>query len=197
MTDDDRFTVTLQDTEDPVGRLLVLPGGGYTVDHPLLFWACQVAAGAGWQVSSLRWRPPRWTGAAEMTAFVEQGARVLDEAAQPAPMTVVLAKSLGTGAASWASTRGYPGIWLTPLLTVPVVRDALAASTLPRLLIGGTADSLWDSDAAHAVGGEVVEFHGADHALHVGTNWRRSIEVLGQALDRIEGFLMARTTAPR
>jgi len=194
MTDGDRFTVTVSDAERPVGRLLVLPGAGYTVDHPLLFWACTVAASAGWQVTSLRWRPPTWTDRSEATAFVEQGATLLDESAPAATTTVVLAKSLGTTAAGWAQARGYPGIWLTPLLTVPTVRDALASSALPHLLIGGTADSLWDSTAAHAIGGEVVEFDGADHALHVGNDWRRSLEVLGRALGRIEAFLLARTT---
>lgn len=37
-----------------VGRVLVLPGRGYTVDHPLLFWACQVLADLGWHVDAVR-----------------------------------------------------------------------------------------------------------------------------------------------
>lgn len=52
-----RFEVRVWETADrPVGRVLVLPGGAYTVDHPILYWASQVAAGAKWQVSTMRWQ---------------------------------------------------------------------------------------------------------------------------------------------
>jgi len=40
--------------EDSCGRALVLPGAGYTVDHPVLFRACQVLAQVGWRVATMR-----------------------------------------------------------------------------------------------------------------------------------------------
>ncbi len=93
------------------GRALVLPGGGYTVDHPALFWACQVLVQVGWEVTTMRWDAGGITDA-ECRGFVERGAALLDAEAGDRH-TLVLAKSLGSYAAAWASDRGYPAIWLT------------------------------------------------------------------------------------
>src|SRR5690348_6548714 len=62
--------------------------------------------------------------------------------------TLIVGKSLGTNAATIAAERGLPGIWLTPLLRDDVVVTALRAASAPQLLIGGTADPLWDGAVA-------------------------------------------------
>lgn len=118
--------------------------------------------------------------------FVERAADELEARAPAAGRTLVLAKSLGTCAADWASRRGYPGIWLTPLLTEARVRGALSRQTAGGLLVGGTADPAWDGAAAHATGLDVVEVPGADHALHVGTDWRASLTALHTTLEAVE-----------
>lgn len=53
----DRFVVTpwFANDSSATARALVLPGGGYTVDHPVLFWSCQVLAQAGYRVVTMRW----------------------------------------------------------------------------------------------------------------------------------------------
>jgi hypothetical protein len=38
----------------------------------------------------------------------------------------------------------------------------------------------------------VIEFDGAEHALHVGTDWRQSIDVLRRTLSAIETLLADR-----
>lgn len=187
----DRYEVTVWDPEaEPVGRALVLPGGRYTVDAPILYWACQVAASAGWQVSTMRWRP-EGLAAADRVGFVEQGAELLDATAPPAGRTVVIAKSLGTLAAPWATRKGHAGVWLTPLLTDPAVREALTVPGPPSLAVGGTADKVWDSTAAHDLRGTVLELDGADHALHRGSDWRASVTLLNRTLEAIEQALAA------
>ncbi len=192
----ERFTVEVWETEtEPVGRALVLPGGWYTVDAPILYWACQVAAHAGWQVSTLRWRLDD-LARRDPVRFAEQGADLIDSTAPPAPATVVIAKSFSTRTVSWANASGYAGVWLTPLLTEQSVRDALTVPGPPALSIGGTDDPVWDRAAAARVRGTVVQIDGADHALHLGSEWRSSLAALGQTLAAIESFLGGSATWP-
>ncbi|MFC7624659.1 hypothetical protein [Microlunatus sp. GCM10028923] len=185
----DPYQVTVWDVDaEPVGRALVLPGGRYQVDAPILYWACQVAAAAGWQVTTMRWQAEDVTAETRVD-FVEQAAELLDATAPPAPRTTVIAKSLGTLAAPWATRKGYAGAWLTPLLTDPAVREALTVPGPPSLAVGGTADKVWDSEAAGRLRGTVLELDGADHALHRGTDWRASLGLLERTLAAIEQHL--------
>ena len=170
-----------------VGRVLVLPGQGYTVDHPLLFWACHVADSAGWQVSTMRWQFNS-DAFASSAAFVELGAQALDAAAPAAQRTVVIAKSLGTLAAGWANQHGYPGVWLTPLLNDGGVSSALTKTPL-ALIVGGTRDRHWNRQVAGSLACEKVEVEGAGHALTVEGDWRASMAGLAITLATIETFL--------
>jgi hypothetical protein len=175
---------------EPLGRALVLPGVGYTVDHPLLFWTCHVLADAGWQITLARWEiDPE--ARAEADAFVGRAVDALDVQAPPARRTLVVAKSFGTHAAQWAADRGLPGVWLTPILTDTAVAQALTVSTASALLVGGTADELWQGDVARATGKQVLEIRGADHALHVLGDWRSSVRALEQCLESVERFATA------
>ena len=79
--------------------------------------------------------------------------------------TAPFGKSLGTLAASLAADRNLPAIWLTPLLDLPWVIEALARAQAPFLLVGGTADQTWNSKAAHELTTHVLEVRGADHGL--------------------------------
>lgn len=185
---DEQFKPSIWTAPEPcVGRVLVLPGEGYTVDHPLLFWACHVADSAGWQVSTLHWQidPNAEDGP---VAFVEHGADILDATAPAAGQTVVIAKSLGTLAVRWANQHAYPGVWLTPLLNDDHVTTGLAASSM-ALIVGGTSDRHWNSDIAGALGCDIVEVERASHALTVGGDWRRSLAGLTTTLNAIEAFL--------
>lgn len=185
----DRYSVSpwagSADSGHSVGRALVLPGGRYTVDQPLLFWACHVLVQGGWRVVTMRWS---WTDSDESRSFVEAGAEQLDQEAGPDPTTLVVAKSLGSYAAEWASTRGYPAVWLTPVLTDDFVADALARYSASALLVGGTSDRLWNGDRAAATGLEKLEIPGADHGLQLSNDWRSSVAVLHQTLTAIEDF---------
>lgn len=102
---------------------------------------------------------PAWVAARIDSVFADADA--------DAESTVVIGKSLGTHAAAAAARAGIPAIWVTPLLTDPFVLDALTRSTAPFLLIGGTADPVWDGAAARALTPHVLELPDADHGLFV------------------------------
>ena len=56
----------------------------------------------------------------------------------------------------------------------------------PALLVGGTGDDLWDGAVAAASGADVLEVPGANHAMEVAGDWRRSLEILGEVTSAIE-----------
>ena len=60
-----------------------------------------------------------------------------------AAQILVIGKSLASLLAEQVADRGFPAAWLTPLLTEAAVTDALAKTRQRTLLIGGTADRLW------------------------------------------------------
>lgn len=175
--------------ESPVGRAVVLPGGsGYTVDHPLLWWVCQVLAESGWRVVTVRWKVDE-AARADPVSFVAQAAQQALDMAGPAGRTLVVGKSFGTWAAPGATEQGWPGVWLTPVLTSPQIANALCNSHTAGLLVGGTADEFWDADLARGSGLDVLEIEGAaDHILYTASHWKHSFEALGRTLEAVERF---------
>jgi hypothetical protein len=91
---------------------------------------------------------------------------------------LLIAKSLGTTAAAVAAERHLPAVWLTPLLTLPWVTAALHRATAPFLLVGGTADAMWDPTLASRLSPHVLDIDGADHGLFVPGPLTGSIAVL-------------------
>lgn len=111
----------------------------------------------------------------------------LDAIAAARPL--LIGKSLGTFAARLAADRGLPAIWLTPVLTTEAVATPMREATAPLLLIGGTADRLWDGALARELSPYVLEVDGADHGLCLPGPMARSAEVLGQVTTAVEDFL--------
>lgn len=173
--------------DHPVGRAVVLPGSGYTIDHPLLWWPCQVLAENGWLVAAVRWEIDE-AARADPVGFAGQAAQQALDLAGPADRTLVVGKSFGTFAAPWAAEQGWPGIWLTPVLTEPSVAAALLDGGAPGLLVGGTADGLWDSEVARRSGLDVLEIDGADHILYTDGEWSGSFDDLRRTLEAVETF---------
>ncbi|NNM44702.1 hypothetical protein [Knoellia koreensis] len=172
---------------DPVGTVILLPGRGYGVQLPVLHYPATVLASLGWHVQAVAWQADD-LDVDDAPAFAAGAAELCLEAA-PSDRVLVVGKSLGTFAAPWARARGIPGIWLTPILTQPTVRDALAPGGPPGLLVGGTADEgAWDSSAARATGLTVLELAGLDHSLEDSTDWRRGVEAMLTVGAAVEDF---------
>jgi hypothetical protein len=159
--------VDLGPDRDEAGLLVVLPGRGYHPDKPLLAVATQLAVDLGWRVRQVWWQAPdavdcEWAGA-------ELDAAVAGYADGPVRL---LAKSLASLAAPRAARATYPSCWLTPLLGRDDVVTGIRANTAAQLLVGGTADNLWDGGVAATLAGgaDVVELPLADHSLNVKGN---------------------------
>jgi pimeloyl-ACP methyl ester carboxylesterase len=102
---------------------------------------------------------------------------------------LLIGKSLGSYASGLAADRSLPAVWLTPILTVPWVAEALGRATAPFLLIGGTADKAWDRDLARRLSPYVVEVPAADHGMYVPGPLTDTIAVLARIVVAVDEFL--------
>lgn len=150
------------ETHDPIGLAVLLPGQSYPATMPLLTFAGRAALQHDWRVRAVSWNAPDldlkatidWAGNRLKEAVGEFDGRVL-----------VVGKSLGTCSADYATRHGYDAIWLTPLLHLPDVVEAMTRNSGRQLLVGGTEDSAWDFEIARTISGDVVQIEGADHGM--------------------------------
>jgi len=167
---------------------VLVPGAGYKVESPLLFWPAEQLKDHGWQVHGIRWTDGDEPGD-DPHGFA---ARAVEQAFAEAPRAVerlIVAKSFGTFAIPWAEEAQVPGVWLTPVLTDEVIRRTLTDTRKRDLLIGGSKDKLWVTDGLSATAGRFVEIPDADHSLQVPNDWRASLSVQVQAFTAVESFL--------
>jgi hypothetical protein len=142
----------------------------------------------GGSVRRISWTVPQFADGDEERAWV--AARAGEAvAATGVAAPVVIGKSLGSLAAPVAADRGLPAVWLTPVLTDAPTVAALRRAAAPCLLIGGTADKLWDGRVARSVTPHVLEIGGADHGMLVTGRLSESAAVLGQVITAVEDFL--------
>lgn len=171
---------------------LVLPGAGYTAQAPLLYWPILALAESGWDVWTVDWHSDFDEAARQdMQGFVES-ALASAEKALPAPPEIVLAKSLGTFALPHFAQRDVRAAWLTPILTDPVVADALARANPGRhLAVGGTADPSWRPDLVGTTSAHLVDVETANHSLELKSKpWRESAETQLTIIDQVITHLL-------
>jgi hypothetical protein len=169
---------------DPGRCAVLLPGMFYPTRAPVLWFAREAVMAQGWsaievlgepglQADPLAWERER----ADQAVAAAGDGRVL-----------VIGKSLASRLAGSVSDRGLAAAWLTPVLTKSEVVEGLRRASQPTLLVGGTADSLWDRSAIpdNPVL-EVLELPGVDHVLQVPGDpgasldaLRRMVEALGR-----------------
>ena len=171
------------------GLALVAPGRAYPPTAPLLDFARVALQQHGFTVQQLWWdsttrgdeNPERWVRRHVAAALAEEDA----------DHVLVVGKSLGTRAASYAAERGLDAIWLTPLLVVPAQAEAIAANAGRQLLVGGLQDDLWDTAVARELadaGCDVLEVADADHSM--GTDDAvRTAEIHLEVARAVEAFL--------
>jgi hypothetical protein len=180
------------DAERAAPAATLLPGRGYGPQAPLLYYTRLLLRSRGWAVRTVDWDKVPGLDVADHAAVTAFTFEVL-ATADPV-RDLVVGKSLGSLALPAAAARGVPGIWLTPLLGVEDVRRAAARAAASTLLIGGTADPLWDGAAAAATGAAVLEVPGADHSLERPGDLTGTLEILAAVLSEIDAQLASRTT---
>ncbi len=177
---------------EPLGTGVVLAGRGYPPAAPGLAYAGYVLRAAGWRVRDVWWDPPA-NGSLSLEGEVawvgDQLAAAVADAGGP---VFVVGKSLGTYGARLAAEREYEAIWLTPLLTDPVLVEGIRANPARQLLVGGTADRLWDPDVAASLaadGCDVLQIDGIDHGLIDPADPVRTAEALVEITRAMANFV--------
>lgn len=167
---------------------LVIPGGMFGPAAGMLMYAGDVAQWRGATVHRHSWSRD-WTNPSdpEIENWVRGEVTPVVDALGGEPL--LIGKSLGTDAAAVAAERSLPAVWLTPRLTMPWVAAALSRATAPFLLVGGTADALWDGDLARRLTPYVLEVEKANHGLYVPGPLTASTAVLGDVVSAMDRFL--------
>ena len=178
-------------TGPPRGLAVVAPGRAYPPSAPLLDFARLALLHHGFTVQQLWWdSTTRGDEDAEEWVRRHVAAALAEE---DADHVVVVGKSLGTLAASYAAERGLDAIWFTPLLVEPAVAEAIGANAGRQLLVGGLTDGLWDAAAARELadnGCDVLEVADADHGM--GTpDAVRTAEIHLEVARAVDSFLRA------
>jgi hypothetical protein len=172
---------------------VLVPGARYSTDGPLLMYAGLAVERRGGHRHPITWTVPSgpltddqqraWVSD-QVTAAIEATA-----AATGVRSPVLIGKSMGSLSARVAADRGLAAVWLTPVLTDGPTVTALRRATAPCLLVGGTADRLWDGPAARSITPHVLEVEGADHGMFVPGALAASALALGQVITAVENFL--------
>src|SRR5262245_1843006 len=171
---------------------VVVPGLRYSTDGPLLMYAGVAVERRGGSVHRISWTVPEFSDGDDERGWVAaQVSESVDAvaAATGVATPVVIGKSLGSLAAPVAADRGLAAVWLTPVLTDAPTVAALRRASAPCMLIGGTADRLWDGRLARSLTRHVLEIDGADHGMFIPGRLSESAAVLGQVITTVEDFL--------
>jgi hypothetical protein len=173
---------------DPDRCALLLPGQFYPTHAPVLWFAREAAMAHGWSALEVLGLP----GDHPDPLGWERDCAERALAALDAGRVLVIGKSLASLLAGTISDRGLPAAWLTPVLTERAVIEGLDGARQPTLLIGGTADDLWQApEIPDNPALDVLELPGVDHALQVPGDLLASLDAL-RALTEAVGRLAAR-----
>ena len=171
---------------------VIAPGRGYGPQAPLLDLAREALADRSAAVETINWTVP--DGLLDIgpepfvRAHVAAALHRLSVAGQTAT-PVIIAKSLGTYAAALAAQRKVPAIWLTPLLHIEPIAEAITRNPAPALLVGGTRDRSWLPHVAETTGKTLVTIEGGDHGLRPPGPLRAYTDALGAIGTAMEIFL--------
>lgn len=196
-----RFGVTVFNAllahDPPSDKLLVmLPGKGYTCNHPALHYLRRAGLGLGYDVLSVEYG----FQVAGLELDVQNVGSLLDDviaAAQPALArgylrVCVAGKSLGTPLAGELA-RMLPHQDVSLILMTPIGGALQGLGSLPTLAIFGGQDALYSPEMAAAFDRHPTVtcrvFEGLNHALEFKDNWRASLEALPEIVALCEEFM--------
>ncbi len=173
--------------------VILLPGAGYAVTAPLLWFAREAALAGGWNVLAVS---DTFNRTDDPLRWVEERAEAAIQHVDGPNPPLLIAKSLTSLAAPLAARLGLSAVWLAPLINAAgtsvshLVLDGLAAASAPCLLVGGTADPTWDAAIARSVPrAEVLEISDADHLLQIPGDVAGSLDALDRVVSAVATFI--------
>lgn len=188
------FTISRFGDGEPA--VVLVPGARYTAAHPLFATLTELLREEG-----IAWVSISWTGEVAGNALAVWrpivDAAVGEALELAASNAVVVAKSVGTIAVESSRMIDRRGVWWTPTVSPAAdvsgfgqaVRGPLSKRSVPDLVIGGSADPLWDR-AGIAAQHQVLEFAGANHSLEVPDDQAASAHVRTSATHATLGYLL-------
>lgn len=196
-----RFGVTVYNqllAHDPAADklLVMLPGRGYTCNHPVLHYLRRAALALSYDVLSVEYgfQVANAEFDANSMALIQED---VEAALRPAlargyRRVCIAAKSLGTALAGELA-RTLPDDAVSLLLLTPIGGALQGLGRTPTLAVFGGADSLYTPEMAAAFDGHpnvsCRVFDGLNHALEVKASWRDSLATLPDIIAVCEEFL--------
>mgnify|MGYP005840594407 CR=1 FL=1 len=183
---------------------ILLPGRGYTVDMPLLYYPRTYLIDQGADVLLVEYNYTRDEHASlppdDLRAWLNTDVDVVVDAAlagRDYSRITLIGKSLGTYAmahllATDIRLRDAACLWLTPIIHDQAVYQWMSRPHRALFVIG-TRDPLYDAgliqDAAHKSGGVSVVVDDADHGLSIERDMLASVRALETVMQVAQEFL--------
>jgi hypothetical protein len=173
--------------------LIVLPGRGYTVDHPLLYTLRKSALQSGWDVLSVQYGfalAARDLDVESISSIQED----VDAATTPVlsggyTEVCIAGKSLGTPLAAELAKR-LTGRRVSLILFTPIGGATQGLGGVRTLAVAGTADPIYVPEmVTEEPGLQWLVIDGVNHSLEYRDDWRASLDVLAQIISTCETFL--------
>jgi hypothetical protein len=184
--------------DDPASaRLMVmLPGRGYTCDHPVLYYVRRMAVKHDYDVLSIEYgfQVANLDLTSELSAHLEDE---VNQAVMPAlqrgySQVCIVGKSLGTPLASGLA-HNIPVADMSLILLTPIGGAFQGVDTIRTLAVIGTDDPLYSPElVASYPAVEWQVFDGLNHSLEVRGDWRASISALDNVITVCETFLVGK-----
>lgn len=184
---------------------MILPGMRYTCDMPLLYYTTETLLIKGYDVLQLwaDYDQPEFqksTQAEQAQCLMGDSLALLEtvEGNNRYQRLILVGKSLGTLSMTFLLNMNEnltkeTTIWLTPLLNLAPVAQAVQNLKAQAFLAGSSSDSTFDAEAVNQIQSmsnvtvEVVA--DADHSLEIPDNMEKSVLVLSQVMNSLNSFL--------
>lgn len=182
------------------------PGRGYTCAMPVLYYPTRLMVQRGADALTIEYNASREAGFDQLD--MEERLRRLGNDARNAVevaltqrkyrRVVLFGKSLGSLVLAWLLVHELEllhatYVWLTPLVRVPFLREAVRRGKPLSLFIAGDADPLFDSDAMQDLMKQ-GDFHllvlsGANHSLEIEGDLEATLKGMSLMLRTLDEFL--------
>lgn len=181
--------------------LVMLPGVGYTNQMPWMFYVHELAIARRWDVLQVNYDYRGMSGTTQeerVQRLTADCRTTLDAALAEGDHTevVLVGKSLGSIVMASLLRTGIAQdlsmIWLTPLLRLPEVREAITANAGCSAVVIGTRDDHYDAEVIAEMEGQgamVRVVDGGDHSLDIEGDVGASIGALREVINALDGYL--------